>query len=91
MQQQAGQNASHNLILENRNKLTVTGAVSVCAYDSSGAEINTNMGILNVGGKGINVSELSTQSGEIKITGEIQFIEYSDIKEKLGFFKKLVK
>ncbi len=91
MQQQSTQNASHNLILENRNKLTVTGVECVCSYDSSGAEINTSMGILNIGGKDISVSELSTQSGEIKITGEIQFIEYSAAKEKRGFLKKLVK
>ncbi len=91
MQQQNVSGATHNLILENKKHLTITGAVNVSAYDENGALIKTNMGLLNIGGKNISVSELSTQSGEVKISGEIEFIEYSTPKEKQGFLKRLVK
>ncbi len=91
MQMQNNTNSVHNLILENRNSLSITGAVSVSAYDETGAQIITNMGLLTIGGKDLCVSELSVQSGEVKISGEIEYIQYTSPKEKMGFFKRLVK
>ncbi len=86
------QNNTHNLILENRHALTSTGVSSIISYDSKDVILETSMGILNVGGNDLNVSELSVQTGEVKITGDIEFIQYEKPKQERGnFLQRLVR
>ncbi len=86
------QNSAHNLILENRQALTATGVAAIISYDSQDVILDTGMGILNIGGSNMHVSELSVQKGEVKITGDIEFIQYSKPKQEKGnFFKRLVR
>ncbi len=86
------QNSAHNLILENRHALTATGVVAIISYDSQDVVLETGLGVLNVGGSNMHVSELSVQKGEVKITGDIEFIQYSKPKQEKGsFFQRLVR
>ncbi|MEG1872543.1 MAG: YabP/YqfC family sporulation protein [Ruthenibacterium sp.] len=82
----------HNLILENRHTLTATGIVSIISYDAQSAVLETSLGLLSVGGAGLCVSELSVQTGEVKITGEVEFVQYAAKKQQQGgFFQRLVR
>lgn len=82
----------HNLILENRKTLTATGIVSIVSYDAQSAVLDTALGMLSVGGRGLCVSELSVQTGEVKITGEVEFVQYTVPKpERGGFLQRLVR
>lgn len=86
------QKIPHNLILENRRSLLATGILTIVSYDEYAATLETSCGTLVVGGEGIKVSELSTQTGELKIQGEIEYIQYTAKKEKsASFFKRLVR
>ncbi|MEG0803398.1 MAG: YabP/YqfC family sporulation protein, partial [Pygmaiobacter sp.] len=67
---------AHNLIIENRTKLTATGILRVISYDENTATAETGQGILVIGGKNLKVSELSCQSGELKVQGEIEYVQY---------------
>ena len=41
-------------------------------------------------GQGIQVSELSIQTGELKIYGRIEYLQYSEPKQPAGgFFRRL--
>lgn len=83
---------AHNVMLENRKCVTATGILSIESYDEYAATLETPLGTLVIGGKGLSVSELSVQTGELKISGDIEYVQYSAKKEKgESFFKRLVR
>ena len=82
----------HNLIVENRRSITATGVVRVISCDENGASLETQQGMLMIGGQGIQVSELSLQSGELRVFGQIDFLQYTDSRQGAGgFFKRLLR
>ena len=82
----------HNLILENRQTVTATGITRIVSYDEFSASLETGQGSLVIGGRDIRVSELSIQTGELKIYGKIEYVLYSDTRETAGgFFKRLAR
>ena len=82
----------HNVILENRNVLTATGIQSILSYDELTACLDTEYGMLTIGGEGLKVSELSVQTGEVRISGSIEYVQYTVKREKApSLFKRLVK
>lgn len=74
----------HNLVVENRRNLTATGIKSIVNYDEYSATMETSLGTLVVGGEGLSVSELSIQTGEVKISGTIEYVQYTARAEKKG-------
>ncbi len=90
--QHTQQSQPHNLILENKRALTATGIKAVVAYDANDVILETAFGTLTIGGRELNVSELSVQTGEIKVTGDIEFMQYTRPKQdKKGFLQRLVR
>lgn len=76
----------HSLTLENRSRLMVTGVSRVVSYDETGATLQTPQGDLNIGGQGIQVSELSVRTGEVHISGKIEYLQYAENRESAGNF-----
>ena len=92
VQEAAASQGHHNLILEDRRAMTATGITRIVSYDEYSATLETQQGSLVVGGRELQVSELSIQTGEEKIAGKIESIQYADLKESpAGFFKRLVR
>lgn len=82
----------HTVTLENRRMLTVTGVTRVLSCDETGALLKTPLGNLSVGGQGMEVSELSVRTGEVRITGKIEYLQYAENKESSGgLFRRLVR
>lgn len=82
----------HNLIVENRRAVTATGVTRIVSYDEFSATLETQLGSLVIGGKGIQVSELSIQTGELKIFGQIEYLQYAEPRPSAGgFFKRLAR
>ena len=71
--------AQHNLILENRHLATATGIKRIVSYDDTAASLETQQGGLTIGGRGIQVS---VQTGELKIYGQIDYVQYTEPQEK---------
>ena len=71
----------HALVLENRARLTVSGVTRVVSCDEGGAVLKTPLGDLTVGGQGIQVSELSVRTGQVHISGRIEFLQYAENRE----------
>ncbi len=82
----APQTVRHNLIVENRSNLTATGIRQVVSYDEYSATVLTDLGTLVIGGKNLKVSELSCQSGELRVSGEIEYIQYEDKEKRKAAF-----
>ena len=84
--------APHNLIVENRRSITATGVVRVISCDENGASLETQQGMLMIGGQGLQVGELSIQSGELRVFGQIDFLQYTDSRQGAGgFFRRLLR
>ncbi len=70
-----------NLILENRNKLNVSGVIDVLSFDDQVVIIDTELGLLTVKGDNLRINKLSIDTSEVIIEGEILSLLYSE-KEK---------
>ena len=46
--------------------------------------LETALGTLTVGGQELQVSELSLQSGQVQISGRIEFLQYAENRESSG-------
>jgi sporulation protein YabP len=71
-------NIIQNLILENREKLTVTGVEDVLSFDDQIVIINTQLGLLTIKGDDLRINKLNLDSSEVVIEGEIFNLGYSD-------------
>lgn len=83
----------HNIIVENRSRMDITGVTRIVSYDESGAVLETQQGTLTVGGSGLQVSELSIKSGEVKISGKLEFLQYTQpaARSAGGFLRRLAR
>ena len=75
---------SHTLQLEDRARLTVTGVTRIISCDESGALLKTAQGDLTIGGQGIQIGELSVRTGQVHITGKIEYLQYTENRESSG-------
>ena len=82
MAEQAG---NSDLILENREKLTVTGVRRVLQCNAESAAIETARGVLQLAGAQLNVTSLDLDSGEVKLTGRIDTVEYTAARTPAAF------
>lgn len=71
-------NIVQNLILENREKLTITGVVDVLSFDDQIVIVETDLGLLTIKGEDLRINKLSIDSSELIIEGEIINLGYSN-------------
>lgn len=69
-----------NLILENRNKLSISGVLDVLSFDDQVVILETELGLLTVKGENIRINKLSIDTSEVIVEGEISSMNYSDNK-----------
>ena len=87
-------NIVQNIILENRNKLSVSGVKDVISFDDELVIIETELGLLTVKGNNLKINKLSIDTGEVSVEGEISNLGYSDPTKKSqeqGLFSKIFK
>lgn len=68
----------HNLILEDRRLLTVSGVSDVDSFDDSTVIIFTELGELTVTGENLHINRLSIESGELLLEGKVSGLSYSE-------------
>lgn len=82
----------HNLILEGRKSLIVSGVSDVDSFDDQAVVAYTELGELTVRGKNLHINKLSVETGELTLDGEISSVSYSDNHQASGgFLSKLFK
>lgn len=86
-----GIKAPHNVIMEDRHTLTVSGISDVDSFDEQTVIVFTDMGELTVKGGGLHINRLSLEVGEIMIEGSISSLSYSDSKptQEGGFWSRV--
>jgi len=76
------QSIMQNLILENREKLNITGVNDVLSFDDQIVILETQLGLLTVKGENLRINKLSIDNEEVIIEGEINNLCYNE-KENL--------
>lgn len=67
-----------NLILENRNKLSISGVKDVLSFDDQVVIMETELGLLTVKGETLKINKLSIDTSEVIVEGEISSLAYSE-------------
>ena len=82
--------AAHHVILEGRERLTVSGVEDVESFDESAIVMNTCEGTLVVRGEGLHIEKLSLDGGDLKVEGSVDSLTYEDAGgERGGFLARL--
>ena len=82
----------HNIIMENRSKISVSGVENAESYNENEVVLCTSKGILIIRGECLGLSKLSLDSGEITVNGHISTLEYVEPKKSgTSFLSKLFK
>ena len=85
-----GIKAPHNVIMEDRHTLTVSGISDVDSFDEQTVVIFTQMGELTVRGSDLHIINLNVDSGELSLEGTVNSLAYSDEQPgKVGFFSRV--
>jgi sporulation protein YabP len=88
-EEKRGNNRPHNLIMESRKTLTVSGVDHVDSFDEQTVVMATVMGELTVKGSDLHIDKLNTDVGEVAISGSVYGLIYTDEREKGGFLSRL--
>ena len=82
-------NVVQNIVLENREKLSISGVLDVLSFDDQIVILETELGLLTVKG-----NKLSLNTTELVINGEIYnlgYTEKSSDKKNSGLLNKIFK
>ena len=82
-----------NLVLENREKLSVSGVVDVLSFDDQVVMIETELGLLSCKGENLHINKLSIDTSEVIVDGKIMSLIYSEshVKNEGGLLGKIFK
>lgn len=75
------------LTMDERKKLTLTGATEVVRFDDELVELNTSLGLLTVEGSELKLKCLSLEDGTVVIQGNIRGLSYEEPKLRRGLFR----
>ena len=88
-------NSFQNIILENREKLNITGILDVFSFDDQIIIIETELGLLTIKGENLKINKLSLDTSDFTVDGKIFSLTYSDaennIKKNKNILSKIFK
>lgn len=82
--------AGHRLVLEDRERLTVSGVEEVESFDENIIVMDTARGVLVVRGEDLHIEKLSLDGGDLKVEGLVESLTYEAERRKGGFFSRLL-
>lgn len=91
MSEQKNTKIAHNIIMNNCEKLTLTGVTDVGSFDESAIYCYTSCGRLSIKGENLKVESVDTSDGDMEVTGKISALIYSDEVKRRTIMSKLFK
>ncbi|MBR3668270.1 MAG: sporulation protein YabP [Ruminococcus sp.] len=85
--------ARHDVIMENRSRLSLTGITDVDSFNEKEIALFTHLGELTIRGSSLHINEMSVENGKLTVEGDISALIYGDRdrKKKLTPLGKLFK
>jgi sporulation protein YabP len=79
---QGGVGGRHSVIMQNCEKLSISGVTDVDSFDEKKVRVFTECGELAVFGENLHVNEMSVDRGEIVVEGTVAALIYGDKSAK---------
>ena len=70
--------AAHHIILEERERLSVSGVEEVESFDENTIVMSTTRGTLVIRGENLHIEKLSLDGGDLRVEGDIDALTYED-------------
>ena len=88
-------NMIQNIILENREKLNISGVLDVLSFDDQIIILETELGLLTIKGENLKINKLNIDTSDVTLDGMISSLSYSNSdsikKNTAGFIGKIFK
>lgn len=79
----------HKVTLNERKELTATGVEEVVSFDEDTVILKTGLGTLVIHGKGLQLKNLSVESGQVLVEGTVSAMIYEEPRPAGGIFRRL--
>lgn len=80
----------HQVAINNRQELEITGVVSVESFDEECILLETTCGPMALEGEGLHITELDLSAGQVHITGKVINLFYRTQGAKSGKGKNIL-
>ena len=81
----------HHLVLEQRERLVISGVEEVARFDEETIVLTTTMGELEIQGGDLHIEKLSLEGGELHVDGNVSALIYTaEGREEPGFLRRLL-
>ncbi len=80
----------HQLILQDRTRLELTGIIDVDSFDDTKVNCTTSLGCLTIVGDSLRLHRLDLDGTALSVEGHIDSLNYSDLR-KGGLFGRLLR
>lgn len=78
--------AAHRIVLDNRNRLTVSGVDGVESFDETSIVMSTAEGSLIIRGESLHIEKLSLDGGDLLVEGTVDSLTYEEEEPRQGSF-----
>ena len=79
----------HDIVIENRQKLTASGIQTVDSYEDDCIVAQSECGEIVIKGHDLKISRLSVETGDMSVEGGIDSVSYNAPKISGGFFSRV--
>ncbi len=79
----------HKLSLNDRKSLSMSGVTEVISFDSAAVVLKTNLGMLTVHGRELQLKNLSLDGGNVSVDGYIAALIYEEPRPDRGGLRRL--
>lgn len=80
---------SHDILLKDRERMSISGVVEVKAFDENNVMLHTTQGTLTVRGEGLHVERIDLERGHLAVQGLVRELRYDELPESHGFWARL--
>ena len=80
-----------NVILENREKITISGINEVKNFDEDIINLSTQLGELTIKGENLHISKMDIDIGNLSVSGNFYGLIYNETSNSNSFFKRIFK
>ena len=74
----------HNVIMENRRNLTISGVMDIDSFDEETVVLFTEDGELTIKGANLHINKIDVETGDLQMEGEVDLLSYSDNQSQKG-------
>ena len=74
----------HKLTLNERRQLSMSGVSEVVSFDESAVVLRTQLGILTIHGKDLQLKNLSREGGQVAVDGTVSALIFEEPRQQSG-------